>query len=75
MLPGKGMPSFPAFENNRGAVQLLQNPLSNSDSKHFDTRHNFLRELVRQKDILVNHVPFKYQHVDILTKALPFMCS
>ena len=30
MLPGKGMPCFPIFEDNQGAVQLSQNPVSNS---------------------------------------------
>ena len=31
MLPGKGMPCFPIFEDNQGAVQLSQNPVSNSN--------------------------------------------
>ena len=49
MLPGKGMPCFPIFEGYQGAVQLSQNPASNSNLKHIDVRHNFLRELVRQR--------------------------
>ena len=48
MLPGKGMPCFPNFEDNQGEVQLSQNPVPNSNSKHIDVRHHFLRELVRQ---------------------------
>ena len=72
MLPGKGMPCFPIFEDNQGAVQLSQNPVSNSNSKQTDLRHHFLRELVRQGYISVNHVPSEYQHADILTKALAF---
>ena len=72
MLPGKGMTCFPIFEDNHGAVQLSQNPVSNSNSKHIDVRHHFLRELVRQGDISVSHVPSGYQHADILTKALAF---
>ena len=66
------MPCFPVFEDNQGAVQLSQNPVSNSNSKHFDVRHNFSRELVHQGDIRVVNVPFEYQHADILTKALAF---
>ena len=69
MLPSKGMPCFPVFEDNQGAVQLSKNPVSNSNSKHIDVRHHFLRELVHQGDITVNHVPSEFQHVDILTKA------
>ena len=72
MLHGKGMPCFPIFEDNQGAVQLSQNLVSTSNSKHVDVRHHFLRELVRQENISVSHVPSEYQHADILTKALAF---
>ena len=72
MLPGKGMSCFPIFEDNQGAVQLSQNPVLNSNSKHIDVRHHFLRELVRQGGISVSHVPSEYQHAGILTKALAF---
>ena len=70
MSPGKGMPCFSIFEDNQGAVQLSQNLVSNSNSKHIDVRHYVLRELVRQGDVSVSHVPSEYQHADILTKAL-----
>ena len=43
MLPSKIMPCFPVFEDNQGAVQLAQNPITNSNSKHIDVRHHFLR--------------------------------
>ena len=56
----------------QGAVQLSQTSVSNSNSKHIDVRRHFLRELVRQGDISVNHVPSESQHTDILTKALAF---
>ena len=72
MIPGKGMPCFSVFEDNQGAFQLSKNPVSNSNSKHIDVRHHFLREFVRQGDIIVNHVPSEYQHADILTKVLAF---
>ena len=49
MLPSKVMPCFPVFEDSQGAVQLVQNPVTNSNSKHIDVRHHFLRELVRQR--------------------------
>ena len=72
MLPGKGMPCFPIFEDNQGEVKLTQNPVSNSTSKKVDVRHHFLRELVCQRCIPVNYVPSEYQHADILTKTLAF---
>ena len=72
MLPSKVMPCFPVFEDNQGSVQLAQNLVTNSNSKHIDVRHNFLRELVRQRDVKVVQVPSEFQHADILTKALAF---
>ena len=72
MIPGKGMPCFPVFEDNQGALQLSKNPVSNSNLKHIDVRHHFLRELVRQGDISVNHVPSEYQQADILTSIFAF---
>ena len=71
-LPSKVMPCFPVFEDNQGAVKLAQNPVTNSNSKHIDVRHHFLRERVRQRDIKVVQVPSEFQHVDILTKALAY---
>ena len=56
MLPSKVMPCFPVFEDNQGAVQLAQNSITNSNSKHIDVHHHFLRELVRQRDIKVVQV-------------------
>lgn len=72
MLPGKAVPCFPIFEDNQGAVQIAQNPITNSNSKHIDVRHHFLRELIRQRYIKIVQVPSKFQHADILTKALAY---
>ena len=60
MLPSKVMLCFPVFEDNQGAVQLAQNPITNSNSKHIDVRHHFLRELVRQRDIKVVQAPSEF---------------
>ena len=38
MSPSKVMPCFPVFKDNQGAVQLAQNPVTNSDSKHINYR-------------------------------------
>ena len=72
MLPSKVMPCFPVFEHSQGDVQLAQNPITNSNSKHIDVCHHFLRELVRQRDIKVVQVPSEFQHADILTKTLAY---
>lgn len=71
MLPGVGTPCVPVFQDNEGAIQLAKHPISNSNSKHIDVRHHFLRECVEGKEIEVIHVGSKFQHADFLTKALP----
>ena len=70
MLPGVGTPCVPVFEDNEGAVQLAQNPVTNSNSKHIDVRHHFLRELVANGTISITHVRSAWQHADFLTKPL-----
>ena len=70
MLPGKVMPCFPVFKDNQGAVQLGQNPVTNSKSKHITVLHHFLRELVRQRGITVVQIPSKYRYAGISTKVL-----
>ncbi|CAB1115738.1 unnamed protein product [Ectocarpus sp. CCAP 1310/34] len=70
MLPEAGMPCIPVFEDNQGAIQLAQNPISNSISKHIDVRHHYIRELVGRKEISIFHVESAYQHAGFLTKAL-----
>ena len=60
------------LEDNEGAIALAKNPVSSSNSKHVHIRHHFLRELVNEEKITVEHVRSDEQHAaDILTKALP----
>ena len=71
MLPKARMPCIVMYEDNEGAIHIAKHPISNSNSKHIDVRHHFLRELVERKEIDLTHVASKYQHADFLTKALP----
>jgi len=71
MLPKARMPCIAMYEDNEGAIQIAKHPISNSNSKHIDVRHHFLRELVERKEIEIIHVAPQYQHADFLTRALP----
>ena len=71
MLPDVGMPCIPVFEDNEGAVQLANNTIANSNSKHIKVRHHFLRELVGRKEISIIHVTSSFQHANFLAKAIP----
>ena len=74
MLPKARMPCIAMYEDNEGAIQIAKHPISNSNSKHIDVRHHFLRELVERKEIEIIHIASQYQHADFLTKALPESC-
>ena len=50
MLPDVGMPYIPAFEDIRGTVQLAQNPITISKSKHIDVRHYVTRDLTSREE-------------------------
>lgn len=59
------------FEDNEGAIELIENPMSSAKTKHIDVRFYFLRDLFRRKVITCEHLPTEQQHADMLTKALP----
>ena len=70
MLPGVSISCVPVFEDNEGAVQLVQMPVTNPNSRHIEVRHNFLRDLVAKETISITHVRSAWQHVDFLMKPL-----
>ena len=47
MLPKARMPCSAIYEDNEGAIQIAKHLISNSNSKHIDVRHHFLRDLVK----------------------------
>ena len=57
MLPKARMPCIVMYEDNEGAIHIAKHPISNSNSKHIDVRHHFLRE------------PVSYTHLTLPTKA------
>ena len=56
MLPKVRMPCIVMYEDNEGAIQIANHPISNSNSKHSDVRHHFLRERAERKEIEIIHV-------------------
>ena len=45
-------------------------PVTNSNSKHVDARHHFLREIIEKGEASISHVQSKFQHASFLTKPL-----
>ena len=70
LMPSVEPKSIGVFEDNKGAIDIAENPLSSSNSKHIDVRYHFLRELIASGDISVKYLQSGEQHADILTKAI-----
>ena len=56
--------------DNLSAINISKNPIQHSRTKHIDIRHHFIRDLVEDKVITLEHVATDLQLADIFTKAL-----
>ncbi|MCI68219.1 peroxidase 4-like, partial [Trifolium medium] len=56
--------------DNLSAINISKNPIQHSRTKHIDIRHHFIRELVEEKIVMLEHVATEEQLADIFTKAL-----
>ncbi|PNY11358.1 gag-pol polyprotein, partial [Trifolium pratense] len=56
--------------DNLSAINISKNPIQHSRTKHIDIRHHFIRDLVEDKIVTLEHVATKNQLADIFTKAL-----
>ena len=71
MLPEVQRLCIQLFEDNQGAIQLAENPVTGGSSKHIEVRYHFIRQWVQRGEIKIKHVSSELQHADFLTKALP----
>jgi hypothetical protein len=58
------------FCDNQGAIQLTQNPVSHSRTKHIDVRAHFVRLMCESKIVKFNYVPTEHNVADMFTKPL-----
>ena len=70
LRPGVKYPPVVVLEDNVGALQLAQNPLSAKRTKHIDVRFHFIRDLVKWGKVVVEHIDTDGQRADCLTKPL-----
>lgn len=52
------------------AINISKNLIQHSRIKHIDIRHHFIRDLVEDKNVSLEHVATEKQLEDIFTKAL-----
>jgi hypothetical protein len=73
MLKHLGFPQEDPTEiyiDNRSAIALAKNPVYHERSKHIDTRHHFIREHVKNKEVELISCNTNDQIADIFTKPL-----
>lgn len=56
--------------DNVSAINISENHTQHSRTKHIDIHHHFIRELIEDKIISLDHVTTENQPVDIFTKSL-----
>ncbi|KAG6509698.1 hypothetical protein ZIOFF_027698 [Zingiber officinale] len=58
------------FCDNQSAIAMTKNPVFHARSKHIELRRHFIREMVLQKEILLEFISTHDQPADVLTKAV-----
>jgi len=58
------------YYDNFSAINISKNPVQHSMTKHIDIQHHFIRDLVEEKVVTLEHVDTEEQLADIFTKAL-----
>ncbi|GAA0144916.1 hypothetical protein LIER_05236 [Lithospermum erythrorhizon] len=58
------------YYDNICAISIAKNPVQHSRTKHIDIRHHFIRELIEDKVINLEHINSDKQATDIFTKGL-----
>ena len=70
-LVGGELNPVKVFIDNKSAIALTKNPVFHGHNKHIDTRFHFIRECVKEGQIIVEFIRTEEQRADPLTKALP----
>ena len=59
------------YYDNSAAVFLAKNNKSGSRSKHIDIKYLAIRERVKEKKVVIEHISTKLMIADPLTKGMP----
>ncbi|GJW39838.1 hypothetical protein Tco_0065683 [Tanacetum coccineum] len=62
--------NIPVMCDNKGAIDLREDSMQHSRTKHIEIRHHFLRDNVQKGNISIKKVSSKDNIADILTKPL-----
>ena len=57
-------------EDNTGAIFITNNEVVSQRTKHIDTRHHFVREMIMNQELIVKYIRSEINPADIMTKNL-----
>ena len=57
--------------DNTSAINISNNPVMHTKTKHIAVKYHFLRELVQDKEVRLEYVNTKEKVADIFTNPLP----
>jgi hypothetical protein len=57
--------------DNQSTIAMTKNPMSHSCTRHIETRHHFIKELVDKGSIKMSYCGTDDQLADIFTKPIP----
>jgi hypothetical protein len=58
------------LSDSRGALDICDNPTNYQKAKHIDIRYHFIRHVLHEDKISIDHIPGTENPADALTKAL-----
>jgi len=58
------------FCDNKSVIALSKNSVFHGRSKHIDIRFHKIRELVAEKEVVIEYCPIEEQVIDMFTKPL-----
>jgi hypothetical protein len=59
------------YGDNLGTLAITKNPHYHKRTKHFDIKHHYIRDQIKDQSIILKYCPTAQMTADILTKALP----
>ena len=60
----------PILEDNEAAIKLAKNPIKAGKTKHIDVHHHFIRQSIKNNDIVMVPVDTTLNPADLGTKSL-----
>jgi hypothetical protein len=64
--------SITIYGDNKGSVDLANNPITGRGTKHIDTRFHYIRQCIQEQTVSLTRIPSAEITADTLTKPLPY---